>query len=808
MTKKFAISFSLLYISFLTSNLLQKHSSHTQGKELRLINSRFSLSLLLITVSFGMLFFFAEWDSIISNPAASKKVKMPSRGELIQHLRNSPRIIIVYPSETPDLEGKYRRKIADLSKRNWWFKFEALPVDSVTTSVLRGNHIYLLGTVGSNPLFKQLEKKLPLKINPKGFEIVETPFQEPSDVLTLFYPNPWSPQYALFATLANDDHYLLSALEDEIAVFKRVGDYRVRRGRDTLIMGFFNQTPEGRWEIDPQRHRNFAAETRTIAKSPHYELIFHRNPLSKSEAMLLLEKLERRLASLKTFLGIERLPRKIRYHVYETLEDKGLMTGNTALSHSRLKAWEVHTAVEPDLRGDDFLEDARLIVRDVLGKPVSEIMEMGLAMTFTSNWRGKGYEYWAVRLHLSGNDLPLEEMFDHQGWSQCSELIARPLAGTFVAYLRSIWGRNNFLTRYKQFQPTKDELRELESGWHNFLDSLATHYEEQIVRDRSQVSSLPDFQKGFCFAHEGYSIYNGYLSRKADEALEKLSSLGSNAISITPFTYMRDPHTPTKFRFSHSAGEENDESVIHAILKARRLGMITMLKPHIWLHRAWPGEIEMKSEAEWKQFFEFYQRWISHYALLAEMYQVDILSLGVEMSRTTLSHPEEWRKLIRTVRKLYSGKITYSANWGEEFENVSFWDALDYIGVNCYYPLSTKDNPTDTELQDGVKAIARRIEAVHRRFQKPVIITEIGFTATPMPWKEPHADARGKGLDPHAQARCYEAVLTVLHEQPWLKGLYWWKWPSYLEYGGLNDNDFTPNNKPAEEIVKKWFQRW
>ena len=64
----------------------------------------------------------------------------------------------------------------------------------------------------------------------------------------------------------------------------------------------------------------------------------------------------------------------------------------------------------------------------------------------------------------------------------------------------------------------------------------------------------------------------------------------------------------------------------------------------------------------------------------------------------------------------------------KEFEGIAFWDALDYIGLNNYYPL-----PDD--LSTG--AVVARVEAVQRKFKRPVIFTEAGFSSYEAPHRAP-----------------------------------------------------------------------
>ena len=57
----------------------------------------------------------------------------------------------------------------------------------------------------------------------------------------------------------------------------------------------------------------------------------------------------------------------------------------------------------------------------------------------------------------------------------------------------------------------------------------------------------------------------------------------------------------------------------------------------------------MKNEEDWNQFFDYYYRWIRHYALMAEIHQMDILCIGVEFAKATIQRGEDWKKIIRKI---------------------------------------------------------------------------------------------------------------------------------------------------------------
>ena len=106
-------------------------------------------------------------------------------------------------------------------------------------------------------------------------------------------------------------------------------------------------------------------------------------------------------------------------------------------------------------------------------------------------------------------------------------------------------------------------------------------------------------------------------------------------------------------------------------------------------------------------------------------------------------HERRWRRLIRDVRKVYRGKLTYAANF-DQFEEVSFWDELDLIGVNAYFELrrGLQKNNLVEQLTTSWREVFTQIERFRtkERLQIPVLFTELGYTnrqhSTIKPWAQ------------------------------------------------------------------------
>lgn len=313
----------------------------------------------------------------------------------------------------------------------------------------------------------------------------------------------------------------------------------------------------------------------------------------------------------------------------------------------------------------------------------------------------------------------------------------------------------------------------------------------------TKSSSLPAFQRGMTLAHE-VGTNEGYGSDAAFKQLVRLKELGVNTVTVVPYGFTRAPEE-TEVRWRDS--DETDERVSSTIREARRLGLATVLKPQLWGSRRWTGDIVFTDDGAFREWMASYRRFMLHYARLAEMERADLLVVGTELGGVTVREAD-WRALIREVRKVYSGPLTYAANWGSEFETLRFWDELDLLGVNFYYPLASPGEQPRAG-SPRLRELERMLEGMARKHRKPVLFTEVGFAASAAaaaePWKEMNAPQ-----DPAMQARCYEVVFQSFYRKRWLAGLHWWKWPSHGR-GSADDPTFSPVGKPALDVLERWY---
>jgi len=310
------------------------------------------------------------------------------------------------------------------------------------------------------------------------------------------------------------------------------------------------------------------------------------------------------------------------------------------------------------------------------------------------------------------------------------------------------------------------------------------------------------FQAGVSFAmRNGLEV--GYHAPVIDERLGRLARLGVDSVSLMPFAGSA-PNEPRLSFFSGSPGSETDVGLIHAARRAHARGMRVFWKPHLWVSRdSWPGDVAMTSDADWVAWWRSYRRYVVQHAVLAEHTGSELFSIGVELGRT-LGREGEWRALIAAVRRVYSGRVTYSGNWWGDYDRVPFWDELDFVGVDAYFPLAGA-GADRAALAEGARRAVAELAAAAARFGRPVILTEVGFAARRDAWASPHEEA-GEYHEGD-QALAYEVLLEALGRPPWLAGVYFWKVytdPSYEDgKGGM----FHFLGRAAEAAVADYLRK-
>jgi hypothetical protein len=289
---------------------------------------------------------------------------------------------------------------------------------------------------------------------------------------------------------------------------------------------------------------------------------------------------------------------------------------------------------------------------------------------------------------------------------------------------------------------------------------------------------------------------NGYSGPEVAEDLNRIKELGSTAVVLVPTWYMKRSDSNTIE--PDAAKTPTDASLEQAISAAREAGLEVILKPHVdVLDNTFRGDIQPANRTAW---FQSYNLFISIYADLAAGSDVGYFSVGTEL-KSLSGETDAWKSVIGNVRDRFGGQLTYAANWDEVFQ-VQFWDALDMIGVDAYFPLSQEgETPTPESLAAAWQPNIDGLKALSEQWERPVLLTEIGYPsqagATAHPWEVREGDPP----DQAAQAMAYQAAFDSFADQDWLRGILWWDWRTDAKPDEDLAIGYTPELKQAESVL-------
>jgi len=343
-----------------------------------------------------------------------------------------------------------------------------------------------------------------------------------------------------------------------------------------------------------------------------------------------------------------------------------------------------------------------------------------------------------------------------------------------------------------------------ESETHTYLYFTYTHstHHAQIIGAEVIQSLTPVFQRGMCYTPW---TSNDLDLPSSDESLFRMSQLNVEYVALVVWGF-QDNITSTRIYARYGAGwsTPTNSSVIHAINRIHELGMKVKLKVIVEMVEISPGNWRglIPATPEW---FESYGNFINFWAEFAEEHGADMFSVGSEFSSND-GDASSWRNIVSGVRARYSGPILYQATF-DRYQSIEWWDVVDYAGIDAYFPLTGKDDPTLEELKAAWSAHANEIEAWQKTMSKPVIFSEIGYRSADGANKHPWLWGESPPLpvDLQEQVDCYEAAFQTFWNKSWFYGYYWWNWDPNPDAGGPDDNLFTPQNKPVEETIKHWY---
>lgn len=282
-----------------------------------------------------------------------------------------------------------------------------------------------------------------------------------------------------------------------------------------------------------------------------------------------------------------------------------------------------------------------------------------------------------------------------------------------------------------------------------------------------------------------------------------LKNYHANYAKIVPYAWMESLEKP-QVNYDEERGwwGEKPDGVKKtiALMKAQKLDIF--LKPQIWIgHGDYTGNIRLKNEADWKLLEDTYTDYIMRFVKIAAREEVALFCIGTELDSFVELRPQYWDKLIIEIRKIYKGKITYAGNW-DSYKKVHFWNQLDYIGVDAYFPISKEKTPNDIAIKVAWKKWVTELEMLSRKLDKKILFAEYGYISADYAGEEPWKNAGDDRLENQpAQAILLQGLYDAVWHQEWFAGGFLWK--HHAEDSRHYDfkKRFTTQGKEGEKVV-------
>ena len=335
--------------------------------------------------------------------------------------------------------------------------------------------------------------------------------------------------------------------------------------------------------------------------------------------------------------------------------------------------------------------------------------------------------------------------------------------------------------------------------------------------------ALSELHCGMTF---GFYARNGYYSSaEAFRQVDEMAQTGVRWVCVVA-TVMQEGFSATR-QFRDFERTPNDLELKGIIDYIHEKGMRVQLRPMLECYDGL-GRLAVTFPADGERIpglpRSYASRWFEsmrlrsvYYARLAEMTGCEMFCLDSELNRI-VSFNEEWKRVIREVRAVYSGALTSCHTLHTrviDFEkalsdrNHWFYD-LDLLSISDYIRCANRPGLSAAEMAGGMeaeRALLRRIAAL---YQKPILLGETGCTSSEGGAMNPSGWAPGGRFDGQEQANYLEALIASFRDEPWWYGLYWWKWDEQnfrpeMHDDPSGDKGFTVSGKPAQQVMRRLY---
>lgn len=272
-----------------------------------------------------------------------------------------------------------------------------------------------------------------------------------------------------------------------------------------------------------------------------------------------------------------------------------------------------------------------------------------------------------------------------------------------------------------------------------------------------------------------------------------------------PILFSQDTSNSTQVKLSQST--PSVATFTTGIQTAHALGYKVFFVPLMSVKASggWSGSINLPNATVQQKWFNSYWSTLKPYIEAAQNNGVEQMAIGTELQLIQTQVPASyWNDLIAQIRSVFKQNLTYDMNWYSLTQGTAIpsWfqnSDLAMIGVSSYIPLASSATPVPADQIATLwkQKVQSQLDALSIQVGKPVLISEIGYRDTSDALYQTWLASSSAPVDTTVQAEAFDATLSNAYSDPHIGGTFFWGWDDV--------NMFTIKNRPAAQILQKWY---
>ncbi|HED66180.1 MAG TPA: hypothetical protein ENJ09_11570 [Planctomycetes bacterium] len=672
---------------------------------------------------------------------------------------------------------------------------------------------------------QRLAAPLGLSVEPGGFRILGRLHEGPGDRFVAAFADPGRTGLPIVLWAGRDEEALARSIADVPAPWRpRLTSVRNgAAGIETQLT--LDGRPAARAPLDhaEAREARTAAGADRILEGRGFRL--HVPPdVSLARAAVYRRTVNEAVARVTRWIGAKPPDPKIEVILHGSSESMFAELGVVRLSLCDPISGRVDVLLTPGLDGDGGAAPAECAARNALGDPAVPWLARAIGIAAADAWWSRPLTQWCARLQWAGLLRDPARILGEAG-ERVEEHVREPARGLFVARLcRRPKGRRELLSLWRgeaalSIPESLFSKRELDAFKPRLRRERGRHRAHALPRSLWGGSAgEPDDARigrgGVLLALDGELPIPDLPS-----ILSTSHRLGADLVAVT-VQASRTAHAAALGPRADLFRTSPDAEVAEVLARAAAVGMRTVLcaEPLASPAGTWGHGDKLVDPESTRRFFNGFRRVATHYALLAELLDIDILSVGSGLTRASRTAPDAkdsawlagakrerlagWRALLASVRPLFDGAITYAADGMGELSGIGFFGELDLVGFWAFPSFESEDSPDSGTVKDSrIRYRLRRslteVRAFGDEVRKPVLVLGMGFPARAGSLGQPAVPAGP--VDEKLQDRLYlglSEAMRVTPEEELPQGIVLWNFGSDLS---VDETGYSPLGRTAEK---------